>query len=387
MKVSALSEGAVILTGRTDRKNRTLLHLVLPPGSQPDARRLEKLCNSGTRSASADQLHLSWGLSDILELFFRPDGENETGLRVLNGATILRVMNNRPPAEIGEFAPVLYRRAEKRLRSAQKLSSPVNGYAELEALFGDAITRQLTAYWESWKTTRTFSELDNAFIRVMTRNWTAIAEPTARVHAASAGSHVAGTHFQIYHPSPSASVQLGLPLEEGELVDRLKARVRLINDVCSEPLTRARRAPREESTAQAKPMTAKARKAARKRADEVGYFVDFTGQLRAIPILNAATVEGIARAEGVLDPSVRFTKDDYLTVARAATDHRCKSGVGGRVIVPESAEFYVRLFRAIRLTQEELEQLTREDLSKVTAMAARLHRLQGPSDEFASSRN
>jgi hypothetical protein len=384
MKVSVLPEGAVILTGRVERKTRTLLHLVLPPVSLRDARRLEKLCNSGTRS-STDQLHLSWGIFDTLQPFFCSDNQSTTGLRILNGATILRVMNNRPPAEIGDFAPVLYQRAEKRLRSEQKLSRPLNGYAELESLFAAAIARELPSYWENWKTSRSFSELDGAFIRIMTRDWTAIAQPVTQSDTTAVETELARTHFQFLRPPHS--IQLGLPLEEGELIDRLQARVRRINDVCSEPLTHARRAPREESTTPAKPLSEKARKAARKRADEIGYFVDFTGRLRPIPILNPATVEGIAQVDGVLDASRRYTKDDYLKVARAATDHRCKSGVGGPVIVPESAEFYVRLFRAIHLTQEELDQVSREELSKLTVLAARLHRLQGPSDEVASARS
>jgi hypothetical protein len=380
MKVSVLPEGAVKLTGRVEGKTRTLLHLVLPPVSPRDARRLEKLCNSGIRS-STDQLHLTWGISDTLEPLFCQDVQS-TGLRVLNGTTILRVMNNRPPAELGDFAPVLYERAAKRLRSEQSFSDSLHGWPELEALYADVIARELPTFWLNWKTSRSFSELDAAFIRITTRNWTAIAQPVipARDTPVKGAS---GTHFQFLRPPHTVGVQLGLPLEEGELFDRLQARVRRINDVCSEPLTHARRAPREESTTPAKPMTEKAKKAARTRADEIGYFVDFTGRLRPIPILNPLTVEGIAQVDGVLDASRRYTKDDYLKVARAATDHRCKSGVGGPVIVPESAEFYVRLFRAIRLAQEELDQLSSEDLSKLTLMAARLHRLQGPDEGAA----
>ena len=374
MTVSVLPEGAVTLTGRIEGKTRTLLQLVLPPVSPRNARRLEKLCNKGTHT-STNQLHLTWGITDTLEPLFCQD-DHSNGLRVLNGTTILRVMNNRPPIELGDFAPVLYERAAKRLRTEQSFTDSLNGWPELEALYADAIARELPTFWANWKTSsRTFSELDAAFIRIMTRNWTAIAKPVI------SSPQAASTHFQVF--KPTSGVQLGLALEEGELLDRLQARVRRINDVCSEPLTHARRAPREESTTPAKPMTEKARKAARKRADEIGYFVDFTGRLRPIPILNPLTVEGIAKVDGVLDAGQRYTKDDYLKVARAATDHRCKSGVGGPVIVPESAEFYVRLFRAIRLTQEELEQLSAEDLSKLTVMAARLHRLQGPEEGTA----
>ncbi len=370
MTVSVLPEGAVKLTGRIEGKTRTLLHVVLPPVSPRNARRLEKLCNKGTHS-STNQLHLTWGITETLEPFFCQD-DHSTGLRVLNGTTILRVMNNRPPIELGDFAPVLYERAAKRLRNQQSFTESLNGWPELEALYADAIARELPTFWVNWQTSRTFSELDAAFIHTMTRNWRAIAKPNIP------SPDAAGTHCQLQQSPHNTGIQLGLPLEEGELLDRLGARVRRINGFCSEPLTHARSAPREESTTPAKPMTEKARKAARKRADEVGYFVDFTGRLRPIPILNAFTVEGIAKVDGVLDASRRYTKDDYLDVARAASDHRCKSGVGGRVIVAENAEFYVRLFRAINLTLEELDQLSREDLSKLTVMAARLHRLQGP---------
>jgi hypothetical protein len=381
MKVSVLPEGAVKLTGRVEGKTRTLLHLVLPPVHPRDARRLEKLCNSGIRS-STDQLHLTWGITDTLEPLFCQD-DHSTGLRVLNGTTILRVMNNRPPVELGDFAPVLYERATKRLRAEQSFSNSLTGWPELEALYASAIARELPSFYVNWKASRSISELDAAFIRIMTRNWTSVAKPVVSVVPTSVEVGAARTHFQLLQPPHTVGIQLGLPLEEGELLDRLQARVRRINDVCSEPLTHASRAPREESATASKPMTEKARKAARKRADEVGYFVDFTGRLRPIPILNPLTVQGIAQVDGVLDASRRYTKDDYLKVARAATDHRCKSGVGGHVIVPESAEFYVRLFRAIRLTQEELDQLSREDLSRLTVMAARLHRLQGPDEGAA----
>ena len=54
--------------------------------------------------------------------------------------------------------------------------------------------------------------------------------------------------------------------------------------------------------------------------------------------------------------------------------------VGGPVIVPESAEFYVRLFRALQLTQDEVNSLTAEELTSLTALAARSRKLDAPPE-------
>ena len=308
MKVSVNPLGEVTLTGKVERRIRTLLSLVVPPFSARDARRLEKLCNSGVQKVGGTQLHLSWGFSDVLEPYFSDTG-SESGFRIFNGATILRIMNNRPPLDLGDFAPILYERCEKRLRTDGKLSTPLNGFAELEALFAQALESELPSYWESWKGVRLFSEADEAFLRITTRNWTTQqilleAAPTADPQD-DAQPRAAGTHFQFLRDGSGQPVQISLPLEEGDLVDIITKRIRGLGDVCREPLTHAGRAPREAKTTPAKPMTEKAKRAARKRAAEIGYFEDFTGKLRPIPLLHKLTVEGLARIEGVLDPQTQ----------------------------------------------------------------------------------
>ena len=374
MRVNVLPEGVVTITGRERGRNRTRLTLTMPPLSQREARRLERICNSGSRQTEA-QGTLTWGITDAIESHFvRDDGAAQL-VRVLRGDTILRLMNNRAPLEFGDFGPILYERAEKRLRGEGKLSKPLNGYTQLEALFRDAVAREFPNYLATWRTSRHFSENDVIFIKIMTGHFDLEAAVDEVVDQGADVSIFSTTSLG----ATGELVQLTLQFDEGELLERLNARVRAISRVCEEPLTHARRAPREERTAPPTP-TPGAKRHAAENGRRNGYFRAFTGDLRPIPLLNQHTVMGLAKADGALDRKRRLTQDDYLTIARAASDHRCRSGVGGGVIVPESAELYVRIFRAIGLSIEEVEVLGAEQLTRVTRLATTLHKLAAPEE-------
>lgn len=383
MRVNVDPAGAVTITGRVSGRTCTLLNLVMPPLSAREAGRLERLCNRGTRQPEG-QGTLTWSISDFVEVHFVRDDGDESKVRVLRGDTIVRVMNNRAPLELGDFGPILYERAEKRLRNEGKLAKPLNGYSELEALFRGAVARELPGYLAMWRGTRPFSEKDIAFIRLTAGDTNLLEtdeedeQPTTSITSASSSEDVAGSPSAVAR-SAGDLVQLSLRFEAGDVVQRLTARVRAIGGVCNEPLTHAKHAPREPRETPATPVPG-AKKRISESGKRNGYYRAFTGVLRPIPLLNPHTVVGLAKAPGALERKRKLTKDDYLDIARAASDHRCKSGVGGGVIVPESAELYVRIFRALELTIEEVEALSPGDLTNVVRMAAELHKLAAPED-------
>ena len=389
MRVSVRPEGLVTITGRSGRKNKVLLHLVLQSLSERDARRLERSCNSSSsRPVDMHQLHLTWNSESLIELYFRKDNR-AGGLRVLEGETILQVMNNRAPRDIGDFGPILYERAEKRLRAAGKLSEAVHGYAALEALFLDAVTRELPIFFANWTAMRRpFSESDSAFIHVMTRNLAEMPAPqvdggeVSSIHSISSIRSIRSINGG---SAPFVkAIQLGLPLEEGELLDRLTARVRSMTGVCNEPLIHSHHAAREAKPPAATQSPAAVKKSISRRGKEDGYFVAFTGESRPIPLLNQHTIYGLAKADDVLSPGHHFTKEDFRRLAKAAADHRCKSGVGGPLIADESAELYVRILRGMLLTEEELSNLSCDELCSLTRLAAQLHRLEAPSEKVVA---
>ena len=372
MTVTIRPDGIVTLTGRQKRKMQTFLQLALSPMSDRQARNLIAKCNSASRPGDQPQLFLRWNLGDELEAYFRRD-DATTGLRVLSGETILRVMNNRVPHDIGDFGAILYERAAKRLRAAGKLNGVVQGYAALEALFLTAVTAELPIFFANWKGTRPFSESDEVFIRIMTRDLAEL--PVTDGDGGEVRSIPSGAALR---SGCDGAIQLGLPLEEGELLERLTARVKAMKGICGSPLIHDNHAPREpRGTAQS---PAKVKKAIARSGRKHGYFVAFTGETRPIPLLHPHTVQGLAKAENVLQSRHRFTKDDFRRLAKAAADHRCKSGVGGPLIADESAELYVRIFRGMLLTEEDVSTLSTDDLCELTRLAANLHRLDAPAD-------
>jgi hypothetical protein len=378
MRVNVSPEGKVTITGRVSGRSCTLLTVLVPPVSTREASRLERLCNRGTRQPDG-QGTLTWSITDFVETHFTRGDGDPSKVRVLRGETIMRLMNNRAPVELGDFGPILYERAEKRLRAEGQLAATIDGYAGLEAIFRDAVTRELPTYLATWRRTRALSEIDHAFIRLTAGSIT-LQETDEEDGSTTAVPSDAAIVVPSAALRPAGDlVQLSLSFEPGDVVQRLTARVRAIGGVCNEPLTHAKFAPREPKESPAKPS-----RGAKKRLAESGrrngYYRSFTGDLRPIPLLNPHTVVGLAKAEGSLDHKRKLSKDDYLKIARAASDHRCKSGVGGGVIVPESAELYVRIFRALELTIEDVEALSPDDLTKVVRMAAELHKLAAPDD-------
>ncbi|MBY0359713.1 MAG: hypothetical protein K2W82_17050 [Candidatus Obscuribacterales bacterium] len=94
-----------------------------------------------------------------------------------------------------------------------------------------------------------------------------------------------------------------------------------------------------------------------------GCYTDYTGHCRAVPPLHAQTIFGILRTEGALNSEHAFNADDYAAIAKAASAYRRQQSIGGGNICPASAEFVIRVYRLLKLSETHLMQLAVEDLA------------------------
>jgi hypothetical protein len=96
----------------------------------------------------------------------------------------------------------------------------------------------------------------------------------------------------------------------------------------------------------------------------LGQFTDFRSQPRKIPQLHAQSVAGILRQPGALSESL-LDEQALKAIACEATAYRRQQGVPGFDIGAESAELYIRIFRALGLQEEALTTLDATQLERM----------------------
>ena len=98
-------------------------------------------------------------------------------------------------------------------------------------------------------------------------------------------------------------------------------------------------------------------------------FVKWEG---SVPNLSGVTIKGIALALGDNDATTNGAVD-FTVLAKEATAYRRKLGLGGRDVGASSAEFHVRIFRAIGLTSADAAELSAETFKALVQTAIDLH--------------
>lgn len=96
-----------------------------------------------------------------------------------------------------------------------------------------------------------------------------------------------------------------------------------------------------------------------------GQYTDYRGKRRSLPQLAGLTIKGLLVQPGALDGDVNPTEDDLNRIARAGSDYRRANGKGGLDCCPESVELYIRIFRALQLSQAEAEGRDADNLQAV----------------------
>ena len=98
-------------------------------------------------------------------------------------------------------------------------------------------------------------------------------------------------------------------------------------------------------------------------------FVEWDG---SVPNLSGVTIKGIALALGEHGATTSGAAD-YEQLAKDASAYRRKLGLGGRDVGATSAEFHVRIFRAIGLTAVDAAELSAETFKALVQTAVDLH--------------
>lgn len=104
----------------------------------------------------------------------------------------------------------------------------------------------------------------------------------------------------------------------------------------------------------------------------LGQYTDFRMRRRTLPQLNEASVAGILRQPGALDGG-ELDEAKLRTIAAGATAHRCSQGFPGFAIGAESAELYIRIFRALGLTEENTRVLSAAELNRMYVAYLAVH--------------
>jgi hypothetical protein len=97
----------------------------------------------------------------------------------------------------------------------------------------------------------------------------------------------------------------------------------------------------------------------------LGQYLDYRGKRRSLPQLSGLTIKGLLVQPGALDRELNPSEDDLMRIARDGSDYRRAHGKGGLNCCPESAELYVRIFRALNLTPAEAERRDADNLQAV----------------------
>ncbi|MDR3613708.1 MAG: hypothetical protein P4L53_09075 [Candidatus Obscuribacterales bacterium] len=230
-------------------------------------------------------------------------------VRVLNGLTLTAIVARKGPSELGGFGQDVYARVLRDLQNGGELRQPIAGYPGLEALFADKVAGVIEAMAQDRWKRGKLDQVDEVF------------------YALSTGRKL-NAHKQSSLDSSLRLGELELKLEQTGALFSLRG--------------------------------------------GVGSYVDFNDRVRSVPNLSAVTIQGIASAPAAVEAADASTID-YGQVAKDASAYRRSLHLGGRTISAASAEFHIRIFRAVGLTSADVATLPAESLKALVQKAIDIH--------------
>lgn len=266
---------------------------------------------------------------------FTSDGTSKgvMPLKVLRGQTIASIMAGQPFGDVGPFGLALYQEAFAQLAAERAFQSghgrgmnPLqfvmdnNRYDLLERMFAKKIAEILPEFRKNWRWE--LSSVDNKFIGATTGDSAVVPQPRTA----------------ILDPANAKNV-----LDEPMHIDEWQAQ--------KQRLTATER-------------TGESRGNGR---DYLGRFTDFKDIPRSIPDLTDVSIEGIAIQPGALDRARILTEPDLTRIGHHATHYRGEFGLGGPTITAPTVEFYIRVFRALGVTSQHLNDLNAQQLKKLVS--------------------
>jgi hypothetical protein len=316
-------------------------------------------------------------IDPVLSPYFVADDHTHP-IRVLNGLTLTAIVARKAPSELGNLGLDVYARVLRDLQTGGAFRQPIAGYPGLEALFADKVAGVIEVIARNRHRRGTLEKVDEVFYALSTGR-----KLESRKHSSAVSLSVVSAATTGAGTSQAVRIQIGPQSEALSRLSALERNIEHIGSVFSTPAFVTDFAPRQE-TAPQKPLM-EAQNANRKKhvRSPAGLYIDFTNQVKAVPILTAATIKGIASAPGVLENG-NARGLDYLQVAIDASAYRRSMHLGGPNIVAESAEFHVRIFRAIGLTSADVAVLSADCLKALVQKAIDMHALACEPDAKAA---
>ena len=366
MKIELTSLGLLV----TGRRN-TVLNLRFPEAIEDlTLRRLRKQLNIFSKPMFHHSSNLQFILSPDVFMeqkvagYFISTGNTE--IRPMCAVVIALILARREPEGLGDFAIELYTKARNELAETGAITSPMTGtLASLETLFAERLAAILPNFQAEWEAP--LSNLDRFFLAMSRRLQSNASEP---------------------HREGTAPVQIETAFNPVERFAQLKLSVRSNGSIIQHPTFLHGSAPRDVSSDKASAPKQRTGKGVQNAREYPGTYVDYTGKRREIPRLHGETIKGVLlslsqtpdhtdlfrQATSVLDPVLDPETIDYLFVAQQGSNRRRQEArIGGPNIVAESAEFHVRLARAIGLTLADAHAFSPAELKKLVRYGIGLH--------------
>jgi hypothetical protein len=343
-----IASNSLEILGRQGRILKLDFAAPLDPLSIRRHRKALRAVHRGTTRHERDLQHILLELDQVLSPYFVADDHTHP-IRVLNGLTLTALVARKAPSVLGGFGLDVYGRVLRDLQNGGEFRQPIAGYPGLEALFADKVSGVIDAMAQEWRRRGKLDKVDEVFYVLST-----------------------GRKLE--------SSKLPSPLSRFDILER---NVELIGSVFSTPEFVTDFSPGQEvAPTQSLIEAQKANRKNRSRTS-AGSFVDFHDKVRSVPTLSAATIQGIALAPGVLEEADASTLD-YQQLAVKSSAYRRSLHLGGPNIAPESAEFHVRIFRAIGLTPADVAAFSAESLQALVQKAIELHALGSEPEAIAA---
>jgi hypothetical protein len=342
-----IASNSLEILGRQGRILKLDFAAPLDPLSIRRHRKALRAVHRGTTRHERDLQNILLELDQVLSPYFVADDHTHP-VRVLNGLTLTALVARKAPLELGCFGLDVYGRALRDLQNAGEFRQPIAGYPGLEALFADKVAAVIDTMAHDRRRRGKLEKVDEVFYTLSTGRKLESNKQSllSRLAVLERNVELIGSVFS----APEFVTAFSLGQEEAS----------------TQPLTEAQKANRKHRT-----------------RSSAGSFVDFHDKVRSVPTLSAATIQGIALGDGVLGDTDASTLD-YKQLAVSSSSYRRSLHLGGPNIAPESAEFHVRIFRAIGLTRDDVAAVSAESLQALVQKAIELHALGSEPEALAA---
>ncbi len=263
-------------------------------------------------------------------------------------------MSGKPFGDVGDFGVALYKQAFLELQKEGKFKgsfSDDGSFNKLENMFAEKVAKILPDFRKNWPNELT--QADKDFIRVTE---TPVKAATDTGHGATSPDGKAKPNLDATSGDTKPAVPGdGRPQEAAEAGKPLAPEI--TPNVLDKPLINERLTPDMVRTQDHTGLGADRSDASSDKS--IGQFTDLEGNRRSIIRLNDQSIMGLLRQPGVLPDkpggsTAAFDAAGFAELGRKAADYRNSTGIPGPEIGPASAELYVRIFRAMGLTRQDL---------------------------------